>query len=523
MKNLFFLILLMLLPYLSFSQAVEIEWGEANKNESFTNRILGETDYEVITLASRKEDFYIETYDKKTLKLKNSAPFKLPKEMDKKTEIEKIHFFPETDKIVLFTSLYLDKTNNIYFYSIDTKANVSKSTLLLSIDVEKKGRKGRFGFDISIDENTVLVYHTSKLKKEKVKQVRVKVINSDVELVADMEDKIPMKDDKKELYVEDFTFDPNGYIHMLIVKPTKQYKDFFFYTYDSNDGYKRKTYQVELDKDHIVNTIAFAINSQNNLVAAGYYSDFAGVFRGLTIQGVFSFEYNPLDNRVLSKMLSPYNQKDYQNAYGKQAKRFKKGIPPNHYMRELILKSDGSLSLVSEYYQVTQSSSGIVSTVSYIYGDILVTDLDSKGNINWLQSIPKIQVFTRPSLNISFSTSGGFATLGFSIALMKDKSVFLSYLLSVQEDKIYFVYNDNPKNLEIPLDEKPKIMKNLNKGTPTLISMDQTGFIKREALPGAKNDELVLRPRINKEVDSNTIYVYGNKKKLDKIGRLIFK
>jgi hypothetical protein len=405
---------------------------------------------------------------------------------------------------------------------------MSIGTPLLEIEVETKGRQGRFGFEVSDDENTILVYHTSKLRKEKAKQVRVKVINSDGKLVADLSDKIDMKEDKKEVYINDFAFDSDGFIHILVRQPNKNFVDYFFYTYNSKDSYKRKKYKIQLDKDHIVSEVAFTINAKNNLVAAGYYFDFAGVFKGFTIQGIFSLEYDPREVKVLSKKLSPYSQEHILSAFGeKKAKRMKKGIPPMFYLREIVLKSDGALTLISESLVITQMSGGPVSTVTHTYGDILVSDLDSKGNINFLQTIPKKQVFTRPSLNVSASYTGaGFtASLGFSIALMKDKSVFLSYLLVVKNGNLYFVYNDNPKNVEEAeyYTDKPKAMKSLNNGLPTVVKMNATGEVERQALPGAKNDELVLRPRINKRVNAETIYVYGNKRKLDKIGKITLK
>lgn len=524
-----YLLLFIIVATTSLAQDLSTTWGEANKNKSFINRILGETNTEVLTLASKGEEFYIETYDKSTLNVKESYPFTLPKEMNKKTDIEYIHYFPKTQKIVVLTSLYHKKMNTVYSYTVSHKGELSNSTALLEIPVENKGRQGRFGFVESDDENSILVYHTSKLRKEKMKQVRVKVLDATGKLVADLSDKIPMKDEKKEVFVNDFTFDGNGYIHMLVTKPTKQYKDYFFYTYNSKDNYKKKTYQIELDKDHIVNDVAFTVNSKNNLVAAGYYSDFAGIFKGLTIQGVFSFEYNPIENKVLSKKLSAYTPINIVDAFGeKKSKRMKKGIPPTFYLKDIVIKADGSLTLVGESVLIVSSNGGPVSTVTYIYGDIMVTDLDGKGNINFLQSIPKKQVFTRPSINVTAAlapVSGVFLVLEFSVALMKDKSVFLSYMIITKNNSLYFVYNDNPKNVE-DLEyytDNPKPMRSLNKGLPTVVKMSADGKVKRQALPGAKNDELVLRPRINKRVDAQTIYVYGNKRKLDKIGKITVK
>lgn len=520
-------IIFLLFSSLLFAQNVNIDWGEANKNESFVNRILGETKTEVVALASKGEDFYIETYDVNSMKLKQSNKFELPKEQDKKTEIEKIHFFPASQKIVLFTSLYKDKTSVIYYYEIGLDATVSQGTVLMEIEVQKKGLKGHFGFDEAIGGNTILVYHTSKLRKEKVKQISVKVIDAQINLIADLSDKIPLKDDKKEVFVSNIIYNSKGYIHMLVEKPNKKYVDFFFYTYNINKDYEQQKFSVALDKDHIISGIGLGITAEGNLVAGGYYSDFAGVFKGITQQGVFVLEYAPSQNILLSKKLSPYQEKHFDKAFGKLGKKMYKGFPAEiNRLREIIIKDDGSLTLVSEYiYVVSGGGVGPIALTTYMYGIIVVTDIAKEGTINWLAAIPKMQVFRRPSLNISagIGGGGGIAVLGFSIALMKDKSVYLSYLLSVQDGYLHFIYNDNPKNITTPIDKTAKPMQNLNQGVPTLVSMDSEGNMKREFLPGAKNDELILRPRISKRVDNRTIYVSGSKKKFDKIGRITFK
>jgi hypothetical protein len=75
----FMLLLLIATTSYAQNQDMDVEWGEANKNKSFINRILGETDTEVLTLASKGEEFYIETYDKVSLNIKESHAFKLPK------------------------------------------------------------------------------------------------------------------------------------------------------------------------------------------------------------------------------------------------------------------------------------------------------------------------------------------------------------------------------------------------------------------------------------------------------------
>ncbi|MCP4440721.1 MAG: hypothetical protein GY810_17375 [Aureispira sp.] len=518
MKNVLFLLMTFFVTNLFAQDNVKIEWGEANKNQSFTNRILGETDDEVVTLASKGKDFYIEIYDKQKLSLKNSYEFSLPEEHEKKTEIEKIHFFPKSGKILLFTSLYVKKKNNIYYYEVSLKGKVGKSNLLLEIDVENKRRSGDFGFEVGLDENTILVYHTSTLKKEKAKQIRVKVIDDSFEVVADLEDKIPMKEAKREVFVDNFTFDQNGYIHMLVAKPTNTYTDFFIYTYDSKDGYSKDMQSIILDKDHVIISLALAVNQQQNLVAVGYYMNKMKAFTMPRIQGVFSYIYNPEEQKEVYKKFIAYTDEDYQSAYGKEAKKYKKGIPLTHFIMDIVLADNGEIVLVSESRLFAQTN----VMDQYKYQDILVTRMSKDGTLIWLKSIPKRQVFTRPKLTLGGTTgAGGISiTLSFSIALMKDKSIYLSYLMAAKNGTYYFIYNDNPKNIITPIDEKPKVMANLDRGVPTLVTIKQDGTMKREVLYGAKNDELILRPRINKKVDENTIYVYGNRKKLDKIGRV---
>lgn len=503
------------------NQPISIEWGKANKNQSTISRILGEAGEEVVILATKNKDFFIETYDKNSLSLKESNPMPLPKEEGKETQIEHIHFFSSTKKIVLFTSLYEKKHYRIYQYEVGLDGTVSKSKTLVDIEVDNINRKGDFGFEPSVDQEFLLIYHSSELRKEKSKQAQVFVMDNTGSIQSEIKSKIPNKEGKAKLYVSRFAYDGEQFVHMLVSKVSypgtaKQVVDFYIYSYDLTQNNSRQIQKIELDADHMVLDLAFTINPANELVLAGFYADYAGMFMGLLNQGTFTMIYDPKTKQQRAKKLDDYTQADYEHAYGKRAKAYKNGFPPRYRIQEIVLDENGGIFLISEYYYAAQSR----GTTSFIYGDILVTRLDNTGKIQWLSSVPKTQMFTR--LGMMPITSYGGLTIDFSFYIMRDKSVYLSYLFSVQNGQLYFLYNDNPKNITTDISEKPKPLRVVEKGVPTLVVMDGDGEMKREVVYGAKNDELTLRPRISNRVDERTIYIYGNKKKLDKLGRLTF-
>lgn len=91
------------------------------------------------------------------------------------------------------------------------------------------------------------------------------------------------------------------------------------------------------------------------------------------------------------------------------------------YLDHVIEKSDGGVILVGERFYTYTQRIGKMSIKKYVHGNIIVINVDPDGNILWSKKIPKHQD--------------------------SSNSVSVGYEFAYTNNKIYFLYNDNFKNI----------------------------------------------------------------------------
>ncbi|MBI1287899.1 MAG: hypothetical protein GC178_10000 [Flavobacteriales bacterium] len=91
------------------------------------------------------------------------------------------------------------------------------------------------------------------------------------------------------------------------------------------------------------------------------------------------------------------------------------------YLDHTVQKSDGGVLLVGERFYTYYQRVGKMQIKKYVHGNIIVINVDPEGNILWSKKIPKHQDSANPN------------SVGYSFAYTNDK--------------LYFIYNDNFKNI----------------------------------------------------------------------------
>lgn len=136
----------------------------------------------------------------------------------------------------------------------------------------------------------------------------------------------------------------------------------------------------------------------------------------------------------------------------------------------------------------------------YVYNDIIVVSIDRKGDIEWAVKVPKRQHTTN---------DGGY---------------YSSYGLTVKGDRMYFVFNDNGKNLF--LSQGSKVEQFDLKGKEaliTLVTVDATGRVTREALLAPDKRDAILRPKECFQLEDDRMFIYAERKKEYRFGTISFK
>jgi hypothetical protein len=124
-------------------------------------------------------------------------------------------------------------------------------------------------------------------------------------------------------------------------------------------------------------------------------------------------------------------------------------------------------------------------------------NIQPDGEIAWSARIPKRQV----SVN--------------------DFGQYSSYGMSIVAEKLYFVYNDDPKNLD-------SRAKRIAQETPdkysvvTIAEVDRNGVVTRSPLFQNKENGVVVRPKLSKQVGRRDMAIYGESGRRYKFGVLSF-
>jgi hypothetical protein len=104
-----------------------------------------------------------------------------------------------------------------------------------------------------------------------------------------------------------------------------------------------------------------------------------------------------------------------------------------------------------------------------------------------------------------------------------DGGHFSSYFSVYDDDKnIYFVFNDNPKNIMVKEGSKTSNF-NGKESVINLLKLNEEGAWEKSIL--AKNDEqdIITRPKVARLTFNNEAYIYAEWKKNYRLGKIIFK
>lgn len=389
---------------------------------------------------------------------------------------------------------------------------------------ENKGifqRKNSGDFDVIIspDKLSFAVVRFAAQEQDADKEIALKILDVDFKLKYGGNIKLPYKSDFYD--VSKYRIGNSGEFYLLgktwktleteglsgktktkVLRardgnPNFNYSFLLFNTQNSQS----KEFQIDL-KEQFISDITFDISESNNsLICVGFYS----ADRGGSIKGTFSLSID-----LATRRINYSNQKDFSNEFlglfvsARKAEKLMEGKYDdfelsNFRMDDFIIKPDGSSILVAEQYFVsvtTQSytdANGFIRTTNtyvYNYNDIIVIYMNAAGGIDWYAKVPKHQ------------------------STQDDGGPYSSYVLNVEQNKIYLIFNEHKNNLErIANGDSPKNVGNPKKSVTVLVSIDNAGKMERDLLFSAQEQKLVFRPKSSwyrRDVyNNNKLYLFG--------------
>ena len=248
-----------------------------------------------------------------------------------------------------------------------------------------------------------------------------------------------------------------------------------------------------------------------DVIVAGFYSE-KGSF---SIKGAFYMSIDPATESVKREKFSEFGSEfitmNMTNREEKKAKKKEdKGeeLEMNEFdMRQLLVRNDGGATLIAEQYifytttstTYVQGKPQTTTTYHYLYNDIIAISFDAEGTLLWKTKIPKRQHTTN---------DGGY---------------YSSYALAVVGDKLFFIFNDNPKNLFLPKDEAPYNFSASRELAVVIVEVNSKGESTKELLFTSERGDCLIRPKIAEQTDENEMIICGQRSKIFQYSKLTFK
>jgi hypothetical protein len=511
----------------SKTDRAEVQWGgprDERKDGSFAG-LQHHTQDRVYVVVYRKRDPWLQVFNTDQVLLKETA---LPLDMGaEEHEWEELMFLKE--RVVFFTSVYRKdkKLTTLYArsYDLDDLQPVGQMKDLMVLEAESKKDRGWFTVEAEADSSGFRMWATAAGQKEhKTLMAEVKHYTADLELLKEGEEwrERPYPEDEYE--VECSYQEHDGTRYMVVRKyPEKREQkarkregkpsyDMVLVVYDKGVG-KPSLHPIEAGGRFLQDLRMVLVEEKNEIICAGFYGskgDWA--IRGAYVlrldrgtKAVKHESYKEFDRDFITSYMT---EKEERKATKKAEKKNAELELYEYDLDEIVVRDDGGVVLVGEqYYMYVQTvtstdAQGRMTTSTvyhYIYNDIILVSTDATGDITWAVKVPKRQ-HTR--------NDGGY---------------YSSYAMAIKGDKMYFVFNDNGKNLFLTQGMKVEQFELKGKeALITLVTVDADGRVTREALLDPDKRDAILRPKACVQTDDARMFIYAERKKEYRFGTITF-
>jgi hypothetical protein len=455
-----------------------------------------------------KYDYSIQKYDL-DLNLIKTVPYEIKhKKEDLSYEFSRIS---KDGQIYLFSE-YLNlgsKEHLLYLHKFDKENLTINGAGEKIVDISYKGHNrfqiGKFSISNSQDSTKTLIYYKFPKTNSDYEQFGLIVYDDGMNEMWRKEVELPVKEKMFELINIEVGNNGNVYIlskeileeHLNLAKYREHKYNIYEYTIDNSDP---KIYELET-KDNKFTDIRFILNNEDDLLCSGFYStkkDFSKIAEGVFYMKIDNNSRNILVSEFTELNLAVLQSNTDENTENSKDKSYKSDF--KFIVYDLLINNDGGITLVGENYYTTEVSTQNGISIVHFNRNIIVINFASNGNILWTQQIPKFQKTGNKHLK--------YANFG----------------VHKQNEKIYFIYNDNPNNAYISDNDKVSTFNLMSKKAITMIvDVDKNGNKNKQVSSTYDDINVFLTPEEVTTLPNNQFIIGGGNDKAFKLVKVGFK
>ena len=392
-----------------------------------------------------------------------------------KARLEQVEFI-NNEAFVFFEAFFKDDEKKVMLLKrINAQGEIGEFEKLDEVFTTSR-RRGELFIKVSKYKGKFVVLSKPKSKNKDNYTIKVTVFSDKAEelwskeIVLDLEERV--------VSIEDVKISEEGEVFMLIrdysearQKRKENRTDLRILKITENQ--KEDFDELELNLKNTMSYINMEIdNTRGKAVFSGIYSD----NKGKNMAGIY---IGMVDQNTLEEETSHFSE--FNKQFLKQAEvhlRVKDGKIKHSggfwKLRAMIETEDEGTIMVNEYYlkQVVdryQNGQYVGSTTYYYYHHVIASKIDSKGELEWCEFIPKLQTTTEVNL-------------------------FSGLVINYSKGMLTLIFNDNPKNMNRL--KQNKRLKNVNMRNSALVEVqiDDEGNSKRRIIQNNKAKKVIIEP-----------------------------
>ena len=396
-------------------------------------------------------------------------------------------FLQDGEKIFEFYNVWdkPNKTEQIFVQEIsfsDPKPKNSKMLFSVAGKLSNYGGGNKIDLYGSFDRSKILLVYRKKPieKRDKLNYDKIGMIVYDGDMNEIWSKEVKMPYTEAEMDNLGYTLDSKGNAYLLARVRNGEDAHLELLNYSGSDVPDKIS--IEARNQHFPHGITLKEGDEGKIYCAGFYGEGSsanGIYLSIIeTNGIISNEsFYDIPLEIINK-----NKSD--RAQAKNEKKEGKGKEVGIYeldLDDVIVNSDGSLALVGEVYYMkvttsyNASSKSTTTTYHYYYQEIFMCKINSAGDMQWMQKLPKNQYR---------KSSGGGVGYGFSMHFnTKVNNYDLSYKYMEKNGSHYLLYLDNVKNMNLGLNEYPARHMSGKGGYLTAYKLDDsTGDVSKLSL-----------------------------------------
>lgn len=447
-----------------------------------------------LVLHRKKADVYeIHAFDA-GLKLEATYEIKLPGKA--KIKHEWVGAWGLDDKLVMVTAQYdeAEKVKTIYGWKLAPEGTYDSEYTVID---EIKGSDGvdpravKFRFGKSEDGKLLYYFRNQTVALGEAPRLTFKLFDKQLAIKADKVINTPYKlkslsagqlvvDGTKSVFLTAKIQDVN-----MSKRPVRAELPYVWtvlhYELDKSN---LREYPIQLGEGGFVQDVAINLfKSDDKLHAAGFY----GASQRAGITGSFITTTDIITHQVLRKTIEPLS-KEFVEIHKATQRRFVDTSIPRKVIKgvmdvrpSLLVSSTGNVYLIGEIYRYNkQVPSGQKpdnypdekSTITHYIQGMMVVNFNARGSVDWQ------------------------ASLALNQAPVNDEGASVGFISGMVRDRVAFIYNDHPGNLQIsdPMKKLDMVKPDTKNSATCLAYVDKYGKLDADLLWTDANEQGIILP-----------------------------